>query len=285
VDLQPGQVYFDLGGIPFGRVDEFGVDWAIDADGFDGWGATESTINPVSKPRSAGAWAGNAYDKARYVAAKGRFYAPTPEAARAALDRLNMAVSLDDALLTVVEGGLSRSLMVRKTGNIIHKWVMPLAAEWSFQVVALDSRKLGATQTASTQLPSTSGGLTVPFTVPFSIDATQVSGQVTLTNSGNTAGPVTARIDGPCVGPVVTHKGANCGALVFAASLVLGSGEWLDIDYGKRQVLANGQASSKGYITARGWSTFEPGANTWSFTAASYTAGAKLTITATSADK
>lgn len=285
MELQPGQVYFDLGAIPFGRVDEFGVDWAIDAEGFDGWGATGSTIDPKGKPRSRGAWAGTAHDKERYLAAKGRFYAPTPEAARLALDRLNVAVGLDDTLLTVFEPGLARSMMVRKTSPVLHKWLMPTIAEWSFQVMAPDGRKLGATQTASTHLPSTSGGLTIPFTVPFSIPAVQVSGQISLTNSGNTAGPVMGRIDGPCVGPVVTHVGANGGALVFASSLVLGAGEWLDINYERREVKANGQASRNTYITARGWSTFESDVNTWSFTAASYTPGAQLTITATSAWK
>ena len=55
-----------------------------------------------------GSWSGVAYDKERYIAAKGRYYAPTPEAARLALDRLNVAVGLDDTLLTVFEPGLAR---------------------------------------------------------------------------------------------------------------------------------------------------------------------------------
>ena len=275
--------YLDLGGITLTALEASGVQWITET--VDGWeGSPSSTLKGVQRPRGHGSWAGNAYFTERSVAAAGRVFAPTAALLSDAIDRLNNAVALDDQVLTVTESGRTRHCVVRRAGDVISS-TTDLVAAWSIQVVSLDPRKLGATKTASTQLPSTSGGLTVPFTVPFSIDATQVSGQVMLTNSGNTAGPVTARIDGPCVGPVVTHKGANGGALVFAASLVLGAGEWLDIDYGKRQVLANGQASRNGYITARGWSTFEPGANTWSFTAASYTAGAQLTITATSADK
>ena len=72
MELQPGQVYFDLGGIPFGRVDEFGVDWAIDAEGFDGWGATASTRQSVQKARGGGAWSGKGYATARNISANGR---------------------------------------------------------------------------------------------------------------------------------------------------------------------------------------------------------------------
>jgi len=118
------------------------------------------------------------------------------------------------------------------------------------------------------------------LTVPFLIDAVTVTGQVSLVNPGNEAGPVHLRIDGPCAGPVITH--ISTGAqLVFSSALVLNAGEWLEVDMEARTVLANGQASRSGWITSRGWSQFDPGLNTWAFTAASFTSAARLTVSAT----
>ena len=282
MDIQPGQVYFDLGPIPFGRVDEFGVDWAIET--FDGWGATSSTRQTVQKTRQAGGWSGDGFPKPRHLSSSGKFYAPTPEAAALALDRLNDAVSIYDTSLVVYEPGMTRSLSVHRVDDVLHGWVMPTVASWAFGLMADDPRKMGDELTASTGLPSSSGGLLLPTALPFSIDAVTNSGQVSLENIGNESGPVVLRISGPCTGPVITHVGSGL-ALVFASSLVLGAGEWLTVDMEARSVMANDQASRSGYVISRGWSNFTPGENTWAFTAASYNSGAQLTVSATPAWK
>lgn len=280
MNIQPGQIYFDLGGIPFGRVDSFGVDWAIDADGFDGWGATGSTRQSQQRVRQSGGTSGRGYAKPRPLSFMGRAYAPTPELARDALDRLNAAVSINDTLLTVYEPGLTRHMAVYRSDDVIPKWQMPTILSWAFGMQSDDWRKFGADLTGVTFLPSSTGGLTIPFTIPFTINAVQVSGQVSLFNPGNDTGPVKLRIDGPCQGPVITHVGSGL-SLVFSASLVLGAGEWLDIDMENQTVLANGQSSRSGYVTSRGWAGFEPGLNTWAFTAQGYDPAAKLTVIAT----
>lgn len=282
MELQPGQVYFDLGGIPFGRVDEFGVDWGIEE--FDGWGATGSTRQSVQKARAGGAWSGQGYAKPRAISSSGKFYAPTPEAAQAALDRLNGAVSLDDTDLMVHEPGMSRRVVAHRTDDVLHRWVMPTIGSWAIGLMADDPRKFATPLSASTRLPASSGGLTVPFTVPFSIDATLISGQVNLNNPGNETGPVILRVDGPCHGPSITHVASGL-TLVFSASLVLGAGEWLTIDTEARTVMANDQSSRSGYITSRGWFGFVPGDNTFAFTATSFDSDALLTISATPAWK
>ncbi|WIA97618.1 phage tail family protein [Curtobacterium sp. MCBA15_004] len=126
------------------------------------------------------------------------------------------------------------------------------------------------------------GGLTVAAVGGLVINAVTVTGQVSLTNPGNDTGPLRLRIDGPCTGPVVTHVGTG-DRLVFSSSLVLAAGEWLDIDMEKRQVYANGQSSRAGYITSRGWFGFDPGPNTFAFTAAQYDAASQLTVAGTPA--
>ena len=266
-----------LGDLDLSATEANGVQWIL--SDLKGWGASGGTLSPQQKPRSAGAWAGNSYAKARPLVLTGACIAPSAALASDALDRLIDAASLDSTHMDVIEGGRSRWAMVQRDGDVLPGWLGDVAFEYSVQLVALDPRKHGDPLTASTSLPSTSGGLTVPFTVPFSINATTVSGQVSLTNPGNTTGSIVLRIDGPCVGPVITHVASGL-RLVFAASLVLGAGEWIDVDLEAHSVLANGQSSRANWITSRQWFGFERGPNTLAFTASSYTAGALLTVTA-----
>ena len=166
--------------------------------------------------------------------------------------------------------------------TVLSSPVTDTVAQFSIQLVAADPRKFSDPLTTSTRLPSSTGGLTVPFTVPFTIASTVVSGSCSLVNSGNTTGPVRLRVAGPVTGPIITHDGTGA-QLVFASSLVLAAGEWIDIDMEAHTVLANGTASRSGYITQRGWSGFEPDVNVWAFTAQAYNTAALLSVTATPA--
>ena len=260
-----------------------GVRWTVKPNGgLVGWDGVASTIALTAKPRQDGSWAGNAFLAPRHVSITGRIVAPDEAALWDARDRLTQACGLAETTLTVTESGRSRWATVRREGDVIVTNVTATLADYSVQLVAADPRRFGTALSGSTALPATSGGLTVPFTAPFAVASTVVAGQVALTNPGNYNGPVSLRIDGPCTGPVITHVGSGL-ALTFSSSLVLGAGEWLDVDMEKRTALANGQSSRNGWITGRGWSQFEPGGNIWAFTAAGYDAGSLLTVTATPA--
>jgi len=275
--------YADLNGLALSAVEDSGVQW--DLTRLEGWeGSPQPTLKPEQGVRSHGTWSGDSYLGGRSIAASGWVSAPTPELLVDAINRLNDACALDAFPLRVTEAtGLVRSSMVRRSGEVIVQ-TTDLEAEWSIQVHADDPRKLYDELSGTTKLPSSTGGLTVPFTVPFTIAATQESGQVSLTNPGNIEGPVRLRVDGPTAGPVIRHESSG-RTLVFSSTLVLGAGEWLDIDMDARTVLANGQANRRMYVTSAGWSGFEPGDNTWSFTAAVYDAASQLTVYATPADK
>ena len=262
--------------------EDSGVEWIMEV--FTGWGAPGGTLAPKPKTRQMGAWGGLSYAKQRTLVAAGVCIAPTAALASDALDRLIDACSLDDTVMTVSESGRVRWGTVRRDGDVLITWTDACVFEWSIQFVALDPRKFGTPITASTHLPSSSGGLTIPYTIPYTIPAVQVSGQVSIYNPGNETGPVTGRIDGPCVGPVITHVGSGL-RLVFAASATLGVGEFWDVDMEGQSVLAQGQATRAQFITSRQWSGLEPGNNTYAFTAASYSAGALLTVTGTPCDK
>jgi hypothetical protein len=248
---------------------------------FEGWGSPASTINPQQKPRANGVWAGDAFLGERPMSMNGTITAPSIEVAEAAKDRLIAAVSLSAVPMIVTQGTLVRSLMVRRSGAVIVNDIGDdgTSLEWSIQIIATDPRKTAAVAlTGTTGLPMSSGGLTVPFTVPFAIASTVVSGQVNLTNPGNIAGKVVLRIDGPVTAPVVTHVSSG-KSIVFSASLTIPAGNYVLIDMESHQVLENGTASRNGWVTGRGWSSFQPGDNTWAFSAAAHNTGT-LTVTA-----
>lgn len=272
-----------LGSLVLTGTDASGVQWG--ADVLQGWGSPASTIAPVQKPRQNGAWGGLSYSKARSVVISGEAVAPTRALLSAAVDTLVSATDLLGTTLTVVESGLSRSLTVRRDGDVALtvKPGVDLTFWWSIQLVAVDPRKFGAALTNTTSLPSTSGGLTIPFTIPFTISATTVTGQISLTNPGNASGPVLLQINGPITGPTITHVSTG-QALTFSSSLTLGTGEFITVDMERREVLAQGQAaaSRNAWVTGRGWSAFDPGLNTWAFSAPSYNTGT-LQVTATPA--
>lgn len=269
--------YITIGQIRTNSTDVAGVRWLQGK--IEGLGAPQGTLAPEQKPRQRGAWAGDSFAKGSSIVVNGTMVAPDAATAWAALDVLNESCPLYDSVLTYVTPLGSRWLTVRRDGEVLPAWVNDRVFTWSVQFFAEDPRKFGDELSASTFLPASVGGLTVPFTVPFTINAMSVSGQVSLTNPGNETGPVWLRIDGPSTGPVVTHVSSGL-ALTFSSSLVLQAGEWLDVDMEKHTVLANGQASRSRYVTSRGWSGFEPGDNVWQFTAASFDAASKLTVRA-----
>lgn len=271
-----------LGTMSLHGTDAFGVRWVVSRDQFSGWDGAASTVSVQQKPRSDGGWGGVATRQPKHPTLGGVVYAPNEAALWDARDRLNEACSLYPTTLTIVEPARSRFMYVQREDEVSFSNLSPTAAAWSIQLLALDPRKFGTALTGSTGLPSSSGGLTVPFTVPFTIASTVVSGQVSLTNPGNTNGPVSLRIDGPVTGPIVTHVGSG-RSLVFSSSLVLGAGEFITVDMERHEVLAQGQSSRNGWVTGRGWSQFEPGSNTWSFSALAASPTASLTVTATPA--
>lgn len=271
-----------LNGLTLNGVDSYGVQWVT--SNIQGWGGAGDTLAPVQKPRQAGAWGGLSYEKARPIVVTGTAIAPDATTASLALDRLIAATTLDTSPFAVVEPSRTLTANVRRDGEVIPTWRGDAAFDWSIQLIALDPRKFGQTLTAGpTGLPSTSGGLTIPFTIPFTINATTVTGQISLTNPGNASGPVKLQINGPITGPTITHVSTG-QALTFSSSLSLGAGEFVTVDMERREVLAQGQpaASRNAWVTSRGWSGFDPGMNTWAFSAPSYNTGT-LQVTATPA--
>lgn len=281
-------------GVPFGlsNVNYDGLDLsAVDNDlgvafgvtTLDGWeGAPKASLEVQSRVRAQGGLGGDSFAGPRHMTVGGWVHSLDAARILPAKDELLSRFGLDERVMTVTELGASRWVMARREDEPIIVRKSLVHASFSFQVVAEDSRKFGAVLQGQTKLPSTSGGYSYPHTYPYKIAASTQSGQVFLTNPGNTSGPVSLRIDGPVKGPIVTHTAGDMKRqLQFATSLELGVGEWIDVDMEAHTVLANGQSSRNGWVTQRGWSQFEPGVNSWAFTAAAFSDAAQLSVFAT----
>ena len=269
-----------IGDLDLFGTDVDGVRWFLEPNGLD-WGAAASTAQVTQRALADGGWVGKAFRKPKSRTVSGSIIAPNRGLAEQAFDRLVTALSIDPTVLTVAEDSITRYARVQRIDEVLPTWINDHALGWTTGLLSPDPRKFAADLTASTALPSTTGGVTFPLTFPLTFTAVTVTGQVSLTNPGNAAGPVRLRIDGPVTAPVVTHVTSG-KALVFAASLTLGVGEFVTVDMESHQVLAQGQASRARWVTQRGWSSFVPGENVWAF-AAGMASDAQLTVTATPA--
>lgn len=277
-DAPLSPMWVSIGGIVLNDTDSDGVRWTVSK--LDGWGSPASTLEVTQRARGNGGTSSEASFRSRIMVMEGLINAPSLGALTAAEDAMIIAVSLEPIIMQVNEGGRLRWSMVQRQDDVILTKITSTLSRFSIQVVAPDPLKYGDELTASTGLPSSFGGLTYPVTYPIRYTGIADSGIIHLGNRGNAAAPVRLRIDGPIPagGWSVTHvqKGAQ---LVFGASIALDVGEFVTVDMGRREVLAQGQASRNGYVTSRGWFDLDPGMNDIAFNANTYDPDAKLTVT------
>lgn len=286
--INPGDWTGTLNGVAFG------VGTSLQLAGLTGWFDAQSlplggssqggTSWPDPKAYANGSWIPSYWMPSRTVTLQlsimGDDFAGTVSALRKATipsGPMLVALSLQvDAVTTTVYGHVTAR-------------TIPTAFEYQFGLSDAtvtfecpDPRRFGVAASASTGLPSSTGGLAFPATWPAVWAATQQTGLVDLTSPGDTTGPVKLRINGPCVGPRVTHGGSG-SLLAFASTFTINAGDWVDVDMEAQTVLYNAQASRNGSLVSRGWFGFDPGDNTVVFNAASYNTSASMVVTATPA--
>lgn len=268
-----------IGDLVLGSLDPYGVQWTVKK--FDGWmGNPGTTLKLEQRARASGATASEPFVPPRIMTIEGLVIAPNSAALDDAFDRLNQAVTLNQSLMVVAEFARTRNCMVRRQGAVITDYTTDVVGTYSVLLSAADPRKFGDLVSATTFLPSSTGGRTYPATYPITYTGVSNTGVVRVTNPGNEQAPVWLRIDGPIPagGWTVTHVGQK-RSLTFASSLALASGEFVTVDMDRREVLAQGQSARAGYVTSRGWFSLDPGPNDIAFSALNYSSTAQLTVT------
>ena len=134
-----------------------------------------------------------------------------------------------------------------------------------------DPRRYSNTvNTASSSLPSDTGGLTFDADPDFSFGLATSGGGLSAPNAGSFPTPVTFRIDGPVTSPNIVNNATS--ARLHLKGLTLLTGQWIILDSESRTVLLNGTADRYFYLTSDStWWDLEPGSNSMSYAASAST--------------
>ncbi|MCQ1951623.1 phage tail family protein [Arthrobacter sp. zg-Y859] len=287
--LQPfSRFALTMNGLPLTGRDEDGVLWSVKKP-FVGWSArTGTTGTATQRWQQHGAWLGEAHSTGRTLVISGDLRVRPGNGAEGQAQHLKLVAALDQLMglipdrdtapLVVDEDGLRRHVRARLDGDPSDPvWVNPWMVRYSFQLFAPDYRRLagdgsGPTHSATTALPSTSGGLVFPAAVPFVVDAVVVSGEIPVLNSGTAPAPVVASIKGPVPRPSIQRRETG---EVMTFDLDVLAGQTLAVDFDRRTVNLNG-VSRRGSLRGR-WFELGPGLNTLKFDAAAYSPTATMT--------
>ncbi|MFD8577403.1 hypothetical protein ACFV1H_18970 [Streptomyces virginiae] len=278
---QIGAIPVTLGSLPLSVVDDAEVTW-LNTD-LKGW--SSPGLRAEFQPRQAdhGAWASPVYLDSRPITITGMIAAPTTTARDAAIEQLIAAASLTDTILTV-EDSVPKRATVRRSGEVLVELLGPYGATYSLLVTAPDPRRYSTVlQSQTTGLPSVTGGLTLPITLPISFSTTSTGGAFTLVNEGTIATRPTFTVTGPAANFVIscTSPGGAVTQLTYSDSI--GVGDTLVIDTDAHTVMLNGTVSRRRYLSGT-WPEILPASSLsvqWS--ALAYDAAAMLTGTCRSA--
>lgn len=276
--LYTGTAYVGIGDltiVPGQFVDD--VWWDLDA--IDGWDAPASVTDRIEQ-RSAdhGGWLRQGYYEPRTLELKGQIVSRTRSSLEQAWALLKSAVQSFDAMDLVVATAGAPVL----TASVIQGGAPLLTQkkavwEFSFSLIAADPRRYAVdTTVASTGLPVTTGGLSLPVVLPLVIGATTTSGTLSVENVGDVATRPTFTITGPCPACAITHSSGRRLNIPDA----IDAGRTLTIDTDARSALLDGTASR---VVTGTWFELDPGVNEIQFSSSTYDAAALLTVTFRSA--
>lgn len=237
--------------LTLGAVDDLGCVWLM--EDIEGWDAPASTTTITQRTHAHGAWLSTPYYSHREIIVTGTVRCPDARAGVMAKEKLFATISLYDTPFTMNEHGLLRTCTVRRLGEVLWKYRgHAMEADYSFSVVAADPFKYGTvTYQESMRLPTSDGGLTLPTTVPFAIEAEITANTTTISNAGNAETYPVYRINGPVTNPVLirTSDGAR-----MEFTIDLGVGRWIEIDTKNHTVTLDG-TTQRQHVMAGTWLT------------------------------
>lgn len=248
----PGQVLgrqITLGSLGLGVVDAAGVAWTVDKEGLKGWSGATVRTQYSDREADHGSWAGPTYLGSRVITVTGTVTAPDLATLDAAAEQLYAAASITDTVLTVAET-IPKQVTVRRSGEVLFVPETDRVARYSVLLTAADPRRYSTTlQTASTGLPVSTGGITLPITLPLVITAGSSSGTLTLTNAGTIGTRPIFTVAGPVPGfnLVVSYPDGTVRQLAYTDALNAGDALVLDTD--AHTAVLNGTVSRRRYLS------------------------------------
>ena len=231
--------------------DAYGCVWTW--SGTNAWGGKpEPKEQTGDRPFADGQWDATAFYGARTLAFTGACRAPDHVALHVAEQRLRDAVAISLFTFRVTEPGFDGWCLMRQQGQVLWTELNHRTASYSLGLYAPDPRIWSsAARSFSTGFPSSVGGLVLPVTPPFTIDAVVTSNTASLANPGSVPVPLRTRLDGPAEDAELTVT-SGTGAvsnlrLANPDGDLLADSEWLLIDSDTRQVLLGGVSSRRSW--------------------------------------
>jgi hypothetical protein len=136
-----------------------------------------------------------------------------------------------------------------------------IQAQWKVPDGIWESADL-VEETVNADIVTESVGFTLPVTLPVTLAATTGTGTSQISNVGGTPVHHVTRLYGPCAGPRLVNETLD-EEITFTDSLVLGSGEYVEIDTRARSAYLDSNTSlsrlSDVDYTVSSWWQIEPG--------------------------
>lgn len=268
-----------LGSLLLGATDTAGVRWTL--GNLDGWDSPEIRAALADREGDHGSFWAPVFFGFRPVTLTGTISAPDAASLDAACEQAYAAVSLTDTTLVVNET-IPKQAVVRRSGKVLVTRETDLVATYSFLVTAADPRRYDVNlQSQTTPMASTSGGLVLPATLPWTLSATTVNGAITATNSGTFDTRPVLTITGPVSQPsvIARYPDGTVRSMNYTGPDLTATDQ-LVIDVDSRSVTQNG-ASRRQWMSFTGPRPVIPAGTTvaYQLRAAAYSAPALLTAT------
>jgi hypothetical protein len=273
-----GGLAADLGSIPLGRVDAAGVAWSL--QDLQGWDSPEVRAELQQREGDHGAWSAPVYLGERPITLGGTVTAPDAPSLDVAREQLLAAASLTDTTVVVYEA-VPKQATAHRSGKPLWAYVTDTIATYSVLLTAQDPRRYDVNeQSGSTGLPVATGGRPTPYTPPYTLTATTVSGEIDAVNSGSFETRPVIVIDGPVSQPQVLAAMPDGSVRPMTYSQDLGVGDELVIDVDAKSCVLNGAVSRRRFLTLPlGWPVIPAGSTVaFTFAAVTYSASALLTV-------
>ena len=278
-----------LNGFPLYGVDVYDCEWHVtfqDVTGlFDGVG---STLKTKEKAMTDGWYANLPHLNGRTISVEGHIIGSCTESCVRAWEAFKNVLDVAGMNLVVALGDIKRQVQVFPSASApLVKWSGVNVLKFNVGLTALDPCLYGVgIESASTGLPSSSGGMVFPYCFkgdPLHDDAssswmwseTVRSGLVRLTNAGTAPSPTFIRFDGPVWNPQVLHVESGH---VVAINMNISEGHYATVNGLTHEILIDGRNPARGYVSRREFGRAVPGSNEWRFTADSYSSMARLTV-------
>lgn len=135
--------------------------------------------------------------------------------------------------------------------------------------------------TVRADVQGTPVGLSLPFSLPVALASTSATSATILSDAGSVPSHFTARLYGPCAGPRLRNETTG-EEITFTDSLVLGAGEYVEIDTRARTAdlmsLSNSRLNLLDFAVTSWW-RIEPGDNQIRYNPTISDAGSAAVIT------